>query len=136
MAPPDGSPRSFGLFASGVQAYRIESKLDAVLEKLGLVLTDESLVLKMEKEMSKEVDDLNAAIADLTTVVTSTEADIAAQAQAILDANANDDGPGVEAGVAQITALTAGLRAALAPVTTAAAAVPPAPAPDPALVAG
>lgn len=76
--------------------------------------------------MAQEIDDLNAAIADLSTTITDAETDINAQAAAILAASSNGDAAAVEAGVAQIKTLTAGLRAAITPVVTAAAAVPPA----------
>lgn len=61
----------YGLLASGAQAFRIETKLDAVLAQLGIVLKDESLVLKMETAMSKELDDLTAEVAADTAVESS-----------------------------------------------------------------
>jgi hypothetical protein len=57
--PPD---RHYGLLASGVQAYRIETKLDAVLAQLGIVLKDESLVLKMETTNMSAISDFATTV--------------------------------------------------------------------------
>ena len=74
--------------------------------------------------MTQEVDDLNAAVTNLTSAVTSAANEIASEAAAILAASNNGDAAAVEASVANIKSLTDQLNSAVA-----AASPPPAPTP-------
>lgn len=84
-------------------------KLDALLRSNALILSAIDTLITGDKVMSKEVDDMNNAVAGLTTAVANNGAAITQLAQAQI---ANKDDPvAVEAGAQKILALTAQLNA-------------------------
>lgn len=63
--------RHYGIFASGEDAYRIETKVDAVLAKLGIVIEDESLVLQMETTIMADLTAITATAERTETTIDS-----------------------------------------------------------------
>lgn len=62
---------SFGIFASGAQAHRIEVKLDAALQLLGVERTETHLIIQNERVIMANIDELEADEAALKDAAVS-----------------------------------------------------------------
>lgn len=86
----------YGIFASGAQAHRIEVKLDAVLQLLGVERTETHLILKQGLLLMANIDDIEADEAALKD--TSVKL-INLMGQALVAIAALKNNPGVPADV-------------------------------------
>jgi len=74
--------QSYGLLASGAQAHRIEVKLDAVLQLLGVVAHDDHLILNQGRVTMAKIEDIEAdeaALKDGTTKLIHMVGDLLAE---------------------------------------------------------
>lgn len=112
--------------------YHHEPLSPQLVDRLDRIEQAQALILKGIRHMTKSTDDLNAAIVNLTGVMTSGLSEIQTLTQAVVDAHAGDDSAAVEAAVGKINDLATSMQTAVAAansaVTAASAAAPAAPA--------
>lgn len=76
----------FGIFAYAARMHRIETKLDAALSQLGIVVSSEKLILKQEGSIMANIEDIEAdeaAIKSAATDLINLNGEILAQLQAL-----------------------------------------------------